>query len=137
MKAKIRIFINFLVFLTIAFPFVSCKKVSHNGDLDGNWRIVSIENIEDGTKTKPHQLFIAFQLHVVRLSPNGVAGNLHYNKEDSLVSIDFPYQKDEKGKILLSQYGIKSNPVTFKIEKVSSKQLIIRSSETIMNCEKF
>ncbi len=59
-----------------------CGKASHNGHVDGNWEIMSIENRQDGTVTVPDQHFIALYLHVVNLFPNGISGNMHYSKQE-------------------------------------------------------
>ncbi len=137
MKSKIRIFISLFVYISLILPLSSCKKASYNGDLDGNWRIVSIENIENGTITKPVQQFIAFQLHLVQLSPVGIYGNLQYNSEDSILLLDFPYSENDSGEFLLSQYGIDSNPITFYIEELNSKHLRLRSKENLITCDRF
>ena len=122
--------------LTVSIPFASCRKVSHNGKLDGQWQVVTIENPSTGESVAPYpKLYYCFNLHVVQLTGVGsAAGNLRYDKGEGNITLDFPYASNTEG---LSNFGINSNPITFHIEHLSGKKLVLRSPESIVTCRRF
>ncbi len=121
----------------IGMLFSGCGKASHNGKVDGNWQIMSIENLKDGTTSSPEQHYIALYLHVVNLFPNYIAGNMQYDKDQDKISMDFPYSTAEQDKQLLRRYGIYTNPIVFEVVKADSKQLVLRSPDTMITCRRY
>ena len=130
--------IYFLSLMLLSLSMLACcGKASHNGHVDGNWEIMSIENRQDGTVTVPDQHFIALYLHVVNLFPNGISGNMHYSKHEQKISMDFPYSESESGAAALRLYGIYTNPVVFEVLKADRKQLVLRTPETVITCRRY
>lgn len=135
-----------------AFPFLAvalailisasllggCRKASDNGKLDAQWQIMKIENTADGTVSIPAESrYICFNLHVVNLFPGHYAGNLRYDKDESRITLDFPYDTDASGLAALAEFGIPSNPVTFDILKLDGKELVLRAPGSVITCRRF
>lgn len=125
-----------------------CRKVSDNGLLDGQWKIMRIESNTRYEITPPDtQRYIAFNLHMVMLIPSRLCGNIVYDKEGKTLVMDFPYARkpqteDEDASLYqweLRQHGILANPDKFNIEKLDSKQLVLHSQETgiTIYCRRF
>jgi len=114
----------------------SCRKVSHNGRLDGQWQVMTVENLVSSETVSPYpKIYYCFNLHVAQLTGTGGAtGNLHYDKDDAEITIDFPYVKDLSG---LANFGIHSNPVTMHIDRLNGKTLVLRTPESIITCRRF
>ena len=140
---KEKILYGYLCLLTILMIFswlASCQKSPINGDLDGQWQILNVEpEVKDAVL--PGRLYYCFSLHVCQLThSNGGAitsGNLYYDKVSGLIHLDFPYDKSEISVLRLKQYGINSNPVTFNIEYLDKKKLIMRDGDTVITLRKF
>ncbi|MDE5688504.1 MAG: lipocalin-like domain-containing protein [Paramuribaculum sp.] len=124
------IFATIILFATTA----SCQKRGINGDLDGQWRIISIENLQDGTTTEPTGLFICFNLHTVNLTRGGVifAGNMVHDGDK--IALEFPYNTDNTS---LNEWGIFSWQTTFEITHLTGKNLTLRSESAIIHLKKF
>ena len=101
----------------------SCRRASHNGAIDGNWKILTIETLATGEVEDLSGVnrFIAINLELMQL--RGV----------SLLTGDFP-NTDVKA---LSVYGIDENPVTFTVEKANSNRLQLRTSTKLITCRRF
>ncbi len=128
--------------LLLLLPILSsCRKMSHNGKLDGFWQIQSIESIfsELQPVDPSSHRFICINLHVVNLDERGVqrTGNLHYDKEEGKVTMDFPYVNLTNDPNALAKWGIYENPVVCTIVKVDSKQLILQTPQTTITCRRF
>lgn len=146
MKNKIFFCIALLFGIVTLISLPSCRKAPINGKLDAQWQIMKIEHIEDGVEQIPAlRTYVDINLHVVNLrnvtqSENAgavIAGNLNYDKDAATVTMDFPYNT-EGGKLLaLQSWGIYSNPVVFHIVKLDGKQLILKSSESIITCRRY
>lgn len=126
--------------LVIVWIFSSCQKSPINGDLDGQWQIVSVEP-EVTPALINSKLYYCFSLHVCQLTyyDNGIVGtgNMKYDSETSSLYLDFPYLKTDYSMSILKQYGIYENPVTFTIEHLDSKSLVMRDGETVVTLRKF
>lgn len=92
MKKTIYILLISAIFTT------SCDKVYINGDLDGMWRLSSVE-YPDST-AYPHQVFYSYQRHMTQASK-------HYDEE---LPTRFLGELDYKGK-LLTMKNFKSFPI--------------------------
>lgn len=121
----------------------SCRKMSHNDGLDGQWQITSIEDKETGTvEAVSEQLYYCINLHVIQLTTYGgtlYSGNLHYDKIRQELTFDFPYQADQiaQGDNPLVRFGIHTNPVTFRVVEKTSKRLVLSSPETVITFRRF
>ena len=116
-----------------------CQKSPINGDLDGQWQVMEVapkapEIIVD------QRLYMCFSLHTVQLTYYGdgpwTSGNILKFDDNELV-LEFPYADSDRSVALLRQYGIYSNPVTFSIEHLDSKKLILRDGATVVTLRKF
>lgn len=126
-----------------------CNKMPINGKLDGNWQIMQIElPAEDGTyvATVPElRRYFNISLHVFQMryvtageSPGRAeSGNLSYDKKEGRFTVDFPYNTDAGGMKWLEPYGVYSNPVTFEILRLDSKNLVVRTPESIITCRRY
>ena len=114
----------------------SCNKASHNGKLDGQWQIMSIEEVSTGEVSVPaNQSYICINLHIIQLTGNGImSGNMSYDKKGGTLSCDFPYVKPENVNNQLGRYGIFSNPVTLDIVKLDGKALVLKTDRTFITC---
>lgn len=133
--------VSILLMTILILPcFISCRKMSHNGKLDGFWQIQNIEITNPDITPPPFSInYISINLHVVNLGAGGnkYSGNLHYDKEEQTVTMDFPYTDLTKDPDYFNKWGIYSNPVVCKILKVDSKNLILQTPETIITCRRF
>ena len=133
-----------IICLTVlSLGMAACQKDSINGKLDGQWQIMKIEKLSDGSVEIPASgRYICIYLHVVNLNPSSgymgrpYSGNMSYDKQTGILSIDFPYNKGEEA-VQLAPWGIYSNPVTFHVETVNGKQLVLRSDATIVTCRRY
>lgn len=120
-----------IIFIATA---MSCQKRNINGDLDGQWRIISIENLQEGTTTEPQGLFICFNLHTVNLTKGPVifAGNMVH--DGNRIALEFPYNTDN---VSLNEWGIYSWQTTFEITHLSGSDLTLRSDTALICLRKF
>lgn len=122
------------ILLSIILLFAGgCRKAPINGDLDGQWQVMTIENA-DGSTVTPDNVFYCFNLHVAELTSGKgtVFANMTYSHPD--ITLDFPYVKSPAG---LATWGLGSNPAVIKVISLSSKKLVMQSGETTVTCRKF
>lgn len=128
-----------MVVLLVLTANSGCQKSPINGDLDGQWQVMSVTP-EPSEQIITERLYMGFYLHVCQLYYyNGggwMAGNMKY--EGNKLSLDFPYSVDNPdAEAMLRQYGINRNPVIFDIETLSKDRLVIRDGETVVVLRKF
>lgn len=116
----------------------SCRRVSHNGKLDGHWQIREIYNIETGVSEYPTQKFISVQLELMQLqNPRQSAdltGVLTHHKGDPEVIVDF---RNNPTEARLAEFGFKGNPTTLHIDRLDSKHLVLSSPMAVITCRRF
>lgn len=138
---KGKIFICLMTAFVVICALSGCRKVSHNGKLDGQWQIMKIENLETSEEIVPeNRMYICFNLHVVQLTSVGfgnASGNMQYDKKAGILNWDFPYNTDESGLNRLSKWGIYTNPVRLEVLKINGSTLILKTPETIITCRRF
>lgn len=117
----------------------ACNKASHNGALDGQWQITTIENLSSGETTVPNPArYICINLHIMQLTGgNRPTANMTYDKKAGHISCDFPYVEKDKTESTLSPWGIYSNPVEFDVVKLNHKELVLRTDRTLITCRRF
>lgn len=126
-------------FLTALLPllFAGCQKTPINGNLDGQWEVIEVTpnppqwNGED-------RLFYSFGHHVCQLSIYGgpfTNGNLLY--EDDTMTLYFPFVSSPSQQLQLKQYGIYSNPITFKVTFDSKNRMTLSNDESTVILKKF
>ena len=125
----------------ITMLVISCSKVPINGDLDGMWKMTSME-WSDGTTTSPERIFFSFELDCIQVTNKGNNSCSYIglmNKNDNTIRVD--KFKDSSGEIkkaeCLKQFGILETPTEFNIEKINHSKLIIKSKDCILSFTKF
>lgn len=111
----------------------SCGKVSHNGDLDGMWRVLTVENLTTGEVTYPNQHFYCFYLHTANLTKGVVCATANMIYDYPKLILDFPYNSAGQ----LDEWGIYSNYVEFEILELNSREMTMRSTEALVAMRKF
>lgn len=116
-----------------------CRKHYINGDLDGQWQVLTIEYLSDGhvDNVKSKQIYYSFNLHTVHLrqvhgSPGAVVGNMKY--DEKTMTLDFPLVEDAAS---LSAWGMNSAVTTFAVKHLSKENLVIESDYSVVTCRKF
>lgn len=125
----------------------SCRELAQNGDFSGQWQVLSIE-YPDGTTVDPcGTLYYCIYRDVAQLTaPNDirVTGNLHYDEDARMFSIQFPRDTPE----YLAQWGIEipdDNEADFEqvvarfaIDTLTSSRLVMTGATGIVvTCRKF
>lgn len=130
------IFSILLVFLTmVVIP--SCQKAPINGDLDGQWQVMNVTP-EPDDKPIQERIYYCFNLHVCNLTYYGevfTSGNMQF--DGKTLYLDFPNANSELSLRRLPQYGINENPITFTVEHLDKKSLILRHGDTVVTMRKF
>ena len=139
MKKILSFIIIFTAAITLAAGLSSCRSRSHNGKLDAQWQVMTIENTNTGEVTAPSDQvkYICIYRDVVNIFHVGIDGNLRYTKGGDTVWMEFPYATSDNDINVLRKLGIYTNPVTFKILKLDGKQLILQSPDAILTCRRF
>ncbi|MDE6008586.1 MAG: lipocalin-like domain-containing protein [Muribaculaceae bacterium] len=130
-------YLSILILFVIGL-FPSCQKSPINGDLDGQWQVLKVTPApEEVFKTR---IYICFSLHTCQLTAYDVgpwtSGNI-LKFSPSTLELEFPHANSAESVQKLRQYGINSSPVTFSIESLTKKTLILRDGETIIELRKF
>ena len=118
-----------------------CRRASHNGKLDGFWRVETVEylNAASGDSVAhPQNRFICIDLELFQLQEHGgiqATGVMDYSKGKHLLKVDFPYF-EAGGSPLLERFGIMENPVTFLVS-ASGEKLVLSSTSTVVRCRRF
>lgn len=126
----------------------SCTgKSSMNGNLDGNWQLMKIENRTTGETENCHRLYWAIQLWVIELTDKGdnhfgnYIGRFVYDKDNNTIRIrDFRLRSDESKQASedqLSHFGIHSSDATFDVVKANGKELILQSEVAVLYFRSF
>lgn len=129
--------LGILLAAVMSLTVFSCNKAPINGKLDGQWQVMSIENA-DGTVSTPDRHYYCFNLHIAQLTSVGAGGysaNMVY--DDSVIALDFPYNKSEQQIKALAAWGIDANPVNLKVVTLTSKKLVMQTATTTITCRKF
>lgn len=119
--------------------FAGCQKSPINGKLDGQWQVMSIVP-EPAPQVAFGRKYYCFSLHVVQLTEAGfqawTAGNMAYS--GNKLTMEFPYAETSQHiRNVLLDYGITSNPVTFDVVKLDSKQLVLSNASTTITLRRF
>lgn len=139
-RIKLKIFATLFAFLVIIFSLSGCRKASDNGKLDGQWQIMTIENVETGETVAPSDpVYICMSLHIVQLTNDKVqeTGNMQYLKDENTIVCDFPYLNADEEIQRLQKWGLYSNPITLQVLKLDGSSLILKNPETIITCRRF
>lgn len=133
-KAKARVM---LLVAILATMLGGCCDSDLNGDLDGQWQLMSITR-SDGTSMAPDQKYYLFAMHMAMLREpgrDGIPGNMTYDEKAGLITIDFPR------KASLGAWGLPDSPcsVELTIESLSRNHLVmtVAADSTLLSLRKF
>ncbi len=139
MKTIIKV-MAFTVVVLAMLGATGCRKHYINGDLDGQWQVLTIEYKSDGhtDNVKTSQVYYCFNLHTVNLrqskaSPGQIIGNMKYDKKT--LTLEFPTAVDDPGQ--LSAWGMSATPTTFAVRHLSGDKLVMESDFAVISCRKF
>lgn len=131
-------FFYFIISILIAGISAGCQKSPVNGDLDGQWQVMSVEPVPSESVIEG-RLYYCLSLHTCQLSTYGgvwITGNMSFSGKT--LTLHFPdaesYQSSNDA---LRQYGISSNPVTFSVDHLDKKKMILKSGDTTVTLRKF
>lgn len=150
---------NVLSIFLILILCVSCDKVPMNGDLDGMWQLMSIEEGGVVTNIKSEKRYMSFQLHLVQFghgNKNDINGVLprhcyaHFkHKGDSIFIYDLCHDSEnatsadnnewyrEEDLQKIKPWGMYSLNNRFKVEKLDSDAMILRREDLVLKYRKF
>jgi len=118
----------------VASASTSCRKMSENGDLDGQWQILSIEYLDDGTIINPKGFYYCLFRSVVNLTSRAnplQAGNLIY--KDRKLTLSMPYSTVEQ----LAPWGMNATETTFEVKQLSKDKMTLQSNYALIEFRKF
>lgn len=151
-------FINITCATLLLFLF-SCDKLPENGDLDGQWQLMQIEEFPENSQDpssvaskKESRIYWAFQLDLLSIHSQLEALNghttytvgrfqhhggrlelpefyIHFHNRDSLLT--------DPTTQALNFTGIRGNKASFKVEKLNSKSMILSSDFNRLTFRKF
>lgn len=129
-----------LVVATLAFVAVilltGCRKGGINGDLDGMWQILTVEQLSDGTTTnvKDRQLYYCLYLHTANLTKvGGVAETANMTYDGDKLTLEFPSSSVES----LKPWFIYANTVVFTIDHLTRNDLVMHSDRVKLTFRKY
>lgn len=123
---------------------LSCEKVYINGDLDGMWRLQTVETTD--TTIHPQNIYYSFQRHLVMLGEHFETGFPNYylaefdREGDMLVMNNFykwPVNQGVCDKEELKKYFIFSDTVKFIVEVLDEEVLVMRDGNRVYNLKKW
>ena len=125
-----------LLYLFLLLTIVSCERIFINGDLDGMWRLRSVESVE-GVEY-PDSIFYSFQRHLVRMGiysetehPTNFYMACFQYSNDSIVMDNFYRYPGTAGVCVpdeLKNLYIYDTVVGFRVEYLNDKLLVLSSS---------
>lgn len=136
MKNRVNNIVAAFILVSVCLCLGACRRVSHNGQLDGNWQIIEIRDNNTGTIVQPKGEFMAVQLELVQFrgGESVITGVLSYSKSEDKIGIQFP---DNTDIVTLRQYGVAENPALFTIVRLDSKRLCLHSEATDITFRRF
>ncbi|MBQ9362180.1 MAG: lipocalin-like domain-containing protein [Bacteroidaceae bacterium] len=129
----------------------SCEnKWPKNGDLDGNWQLLTIEHKGETTDVKEKQLFLSIQLDLFQLSVTGDRQRYYgyFDKGDNTIVFrqfsdmaeNDPATTDNRpltSAAVLHRWGYYTLHETFRIERLSKQEMILQSDSARVTYRKF
>lgn len=125
-----------ILYISLLLLVFSCEKIYVNGDLDGMWRMQSIET--DGVVAYPDSVFYSFQRHLAMMgiySEVGHPKNMYmgcFTYENDRITMDNFYRYPGEDSISvpeeLENLYIYSDTMFFNVEHLSSDVLVLSSN---------
>ena len=138
-----------IVYILLAVVLFSCDKLPVNGKLDGMWQLMEIRHANN-EKTYPERTYYRFQLELFRLNKVH-EGSLHESKTDSYVgrfeftedSLSFYNIRKYKNENVaatdkdLAPFGLNTSTDRFRIEELTSSNMVLKSQDVQLVFRKF
>lgn len=144
--------LNLLLITLAALAASSCRELSQDGDLAGQWQILTIEH-PDGTVTNPEgHNYYCFYRNVCQLTNTNttrITANMVYNESGATITLDFPYESIANLKPWgITQAGSALTPdvapdpdtktITLKINHLTSSRLTMTApGGNVITCRKY
>lgn len=131
-----------LFIISIVFLLAACDKVPINGNLDGMWQLMAIQDngISNVSDVKGSRLYYSFQLHLVQLN-NGDAYAHFSHRNDSIVMYDWCKGNVTNDKItdptVLSKFGLYELRDSFRVEVLTHDKMQLHSRKATLSFRKF
>lgn len=143
---KLHLIFLLSLLLSALVGLTGCQKHDINGDLDGLWQIMEIEQLGpsgevQATITPAEGRYMSFQLHVCQLrnpdGPIGKQGTANMTFDGGTLTLDFPYATTEYDTERLTQWGIYTLQPVFTIETLDRSSLVMTSAHARLHCRRF
>ena len=127
---------RWLLLITVPFLLLSCERIYINGDLDGMWKLHSVESAD--TVVYPDGIYYSFQRHLVMLGEHHEEGFPDYylaqfdKVGDTLTMSGFykyPVSQGICDSKELAKYHIFADTVRFCIEVFDADVLVMNDGE--------
>jgi len=146
---------SLLAIITIAisgFIMTGCDKTPINGDLDGMWQLMRVEDNGTSTDLSATQHYMCVQLHLVQLTRYGDAHTgifCHFEHEGNTLRLydfydltEYENTEDENEQLTdvskLEPWGIYLLDTTFQVDKLTNDALILKdASGRVLTFRKF
>lgn len=140
------------IIVAMIVTLFSCEnKWPMNGDLDGQWQLMRIDNNGTGKDVKAEKVYWNFQLHMLMVNAKSKNYYAHFEHKDGrlrLCDISFSSanekvgddnvrMSDEEIKALLSPFGIDVIDECFYVLTLSDESLTLRSGDKVLTFRKF
>ena len=132
--------------VVMAFLLQNCHMVPFNGDLDGYWHVVKIEqrdfegNTQDMIVIDPQGKYLGINLGIINLIPEpywGSTGEITYDKQNDKVTMRFPYIDTPEEIKILRDWGIDQPQTTYDIVRLDRKEMILKNEDSVITCTRF
>ena len=137
MRSKFVIY-NIIALTIFILATTGCQKSPINGDLDGQWQVMTVEPEAPETIIQ-ERMYVCISLHTCQLSVYGAgiwtSGNMSYTGDK--LTMEFPNANSPESIAKLKQYGIYSNPVTFTVVFTEKDKLILKDKDAVVTLRKF
>lgn len=131
-KSLTSMLIALAVMAVIVLGATSCRKGGINGDLDGQWQIMEVENLATGETTGQQRLYYCLYLHTVNLTGSGMTtGNMTY--EGDRLTLEFPISTVDQ----LSRWYIYEKTTIFRVEALSGSHMVLVSDRVRISFRKY
>ena len=121
-----------LYIILCATLLTSCQKADDNGDLGGWWKLLQIEELEDGTiiDKRNEDCFWAIQLRLL-VTNNGGKGRFQHIGDSLFIQLqDIPLDSKAVG-----FYNPKNE--RFGVNTLTGKSMILQSEKVVLKFRKF
>ena len=140
----------YIIVLSVLFLSVlaGCKlENSHNGKLDGYWKLRTIDHLltDETVDLSEKSIFWAVQKDLLVVRNNaGEEFVFHFSKTAEELMVHDAHKSDKNNgdpKLedlsVLEKYGIFSDPMTYKIDHLTSRVMVLSTDEIRLTFKKF